>query len=178
MSDKRKDYNFGHSSPVKYDSPIASLKDRILKPVAHFDRIRALTQSIYQHSTLQTYKKCYLSQSAIEIQQDFEPCPYYPKLLEQPAVEIPQSLSDLEVMQTCREIGVTNSAFARDPLIILESWNFNGQTFPNLRTLQSQCFCSQTFSMLTLDPERRNVARLQPIDIDQISQVLGEVKLI
>ena len=176
LSDDHEDFEIGDSTPPEYDSPLASLRDRISKPVEYFDRLKALAHSVYQHSTLQTYSKSYSPRVVIKEEGYSEPYPRYPKSLKKLTPEVPEPLPDSYVTRIYQKVGISNNAFASDLLEILECRNVNAHTYSNLRMLQSQGFCSQKFSMLTIDPYRHNVARLLPIDIPQILQLLGEIE--
>ena len=176
MSDDDEDFEIDASTPPEYDSPLASLRDRISKPVEYFDRLRALAHVVYQHSTLRIYSKSYLPRILEEEGKDFEPCPGYPESLNELTPDVLEPLPDADVMRICQDVCVTHKAFATDLLEILECRNVNAQTYSNLRRLQLQGFCLQKFSILTIDPYRHDVSRLLPIDIQQILQVLKEIE--
>ena len=57
MSDEDEDLTTGDVESPGYDSPLASLRDRISDPVEYFDRLRILAHLTYEHSTLQIYNK-------------------------------------------------------------------------------------------------------------------------
>ena len=174
MSDEDEDSATGDTNLPAYDSPLASLKDRIFNPVEYFDKLGNLTHLIYQHSTLLIYSKKYSPRAVREKERYLEPCPRYPE---------PQGLApdnfepipDSDVMRICQDIGAIHSAFANDLLEILECRNVTAQTYSNLRRLQLDAFCLQKLSMLVIDPCRQDVVRLLPIDIQQILHLLKEI---
>ena len=177
LSDGDDDVQFGDLQPLKYDSPLASLRDRISNPVEYFERLEALTNFVYEHSTLQIYSKIYLLRMTVEEQDYSEPCPRYPESLKMLAPEeIPKPLPDSDVSRICQDLSAINKAFASALLEILQCRNVNAQTYSNLKTLQSQGFCSYGFNMLAIDPSRQNVVRLLPIDTMRIQQLLEEIE--
>jgi len=172
-----KDVQFGDLKTSKYDSPLASLRDRISKPVEYFERLEALTHFVYEHSTLQTYSTSYSLQMTVEEQEYPKPCPRYPEsLIRLAPEEIPKPLPDSDVTRICQEVSATNNAFAIALLEILQCRNVNAETYSDLRTLQFQGFCSHGFNMLAIDPSRHNVVRLLPVDIKRIQQLLEEIE--
>ena len=176
MSDGDEDLECSGPTPPQYDSPLASLRDRISKPVEYFDGLRALAHLVYQNSTLQTYSKSYSPRTVVEQDKYSEPCPRYLGSLELLAPGVFDPISDSDVVRICQDAAVTHNAFARDLLEILECRNVNAQTYSNLRRLQLHGFCLQKLSILTIDPHRHNVARLLPIDIQHILQLLKEIE--
>ena len=177
MSDDDKDVEFGDSTPLKYDSPLASLRDRISKPVEYFERLDALTHLVYEHSTLRMYGTSYSLRMTVEEQEYLAPNPRYPESLERFApAEVPRHLSDSDVTRICQDVSAANRGFASALFEILQCRNVNAQTYSNLRTLQSRGFCSYEFSMLAIDPSRHDVVRLIPIDIKRIQQLLEEIE--
>lgn len=177
MSDGDEDVQFGDLKPSKYDTPLASLRDRISKPVEYFERLEALAHFVYEHSTLQTYSPSYSLRMTIGEQEYSEPCPGYPEsLIRLVSEELPKPLPDSDVMRICQEVSARNNAFASALLEILQCRNVNAQTYSNLRTLQFQGFCSHEFNMLAIDPSRHNVVRLLPVDIKRIQQLLEEIE--
>ena len=174
MSDEDEmDLTTGDSTSPEYDSPLASLRDRISDPVEYFDRLRILAHLTYQHSTLQMYNKSHWPRTVAEKERSFEPCPGYPQSQEL-VLEDFEPLPDSYVMRTCRDVDVLHNAFANDLLEILECRNVSAQTYLNLKRLQIEGFCGQKFSMLMIDPCRHDVVRLLPVDIQQILQLLME----
>ena len=175
LSDEDEDEDSETGDPIlpEYDSPLANLRDRISKPVKYFDRLQKLAHLVYQHSTLQTYRKNYSPQL---VTNNFEPCPRYPKSLKELPPDDFEPIPDLDVMQICRDVGVTHKASANDLLEILECRNVSAQTYTNLRRLQLDGFCEQKFSILAIDPSRQNVVRLLPIEFQQVLQLLKEIE--
>ena len=178
MSDEDEVFESGDTTLPEYDSPLASLRDRISKPVEYFDRLKTLAHLIYQHSTLHAYSKTYSPRMAVEKITYSDPFPGYPDSLKELTPDIFEPIPDSDVMRTCRDVSVTHNAFASDLLEILECRNVSAQTYMNLRRLQLHGFCSQKFSILTIDPYRYNVARLLPIDVQQILELLKEIELV
>ena len=176
MSDEDEDVAVGDLTPPEYDPSLASLRDRISNPVEYFDRLSNLAHLVYQHSTLQIYKNNHSPRTVAENKARFEPCPGYPKSLEGLMPDGFDPIPDSEVKRICQDVGVTHNAFANDLLELLECRNVNAQTYSNLRRLQHDGFCQQKFSMLTIDPYRQNVARLLPIDVQHILQILREIE--
>ena len=176
MSDEDEDVAVSDLTPPEYDPPLASLRDRISNPVEYFDRLSNLAHLVYQHSTLQIYRNNHSPRTVAENKTRFEPCPGYPKSLEGLMPDGFDPIPDSEVKRICQDLGVTHNAFANDLLEILECRNVNAQTYSNLRRLQHDGFCQQKFSMLTIDPYRQNVARLLPIDVQHILQILREIE--
>ena len=173
MSDEDEDLTTGDVESPGYDSPLASLRDRISDPVEYFDRLRILAHLTYEHSTLQIYNKSHWPRTVAEKERNFEPCPGYPQSQEL-MLEDFKPLPDSYVMQTCQDVDVLHNALANDLLEILECRNVSAQTYLNLKRLQMEGFCVQKFSMLMIDPCRHDVVRLLPIDIQQILQLLME----
>ena len=179
ISDSDEDFQFGDSTPSKYDSPLASLRDRVLKPVEYFETLEALTYFVYGHSTLRIYSKSYSPRMTVEEQKYSEPYPRYPETLKRlMPEEVPSPLSDSEITRLCQDIKATNIGFASTLFEILQCRNINTQTYSNLRYLQLQGYCSHGFNMLAIDLSRHNVVRLLPIDIKRIQQLLEEIELI
>ena len=170
------------SALPEYDSPMASLKDRISNPVRYFARLKALTNLIYRHSTLATYGKSYPPRMIAKKPKHFEPCPWYPESLKDLEPDVFKPLPDSDVVQICQNIHFTFASElleilgCRDLLEILECRNVNAQTFSNLKTLQSDGFCQQKFSILTIDPYRHDVARLLPVYIQETLLLLKEIE--
>ena len=176
MSDGDEDLECSGPTPPQYDSPLASLRDRISKPVEYFDGLRALAHLVYQNSMLQTYSKSYSPRMVVEQDKCSEPCPRYLGSLKQLTPDVFDPIADSDVVRICQDAAVTHNAFARDLLEILECRNVNAQTYSNLRRLQLHGFCLQKISILTIDPHRHNVARLLPIDIQHMLQLLKEIE--
>ena len=176
INDDDEDSKDDGSALLEYDSPLASLRDRISNPVEYFHRIRVLAHLVYEHSTLQTYSKSYSPRMVAEKEKLFEPCPRYPESLEELMPDAFDPVPDPDVMRICQSLGVTHNAFASDLLEILECRNVNAHTYSNLKRLQLDGFCMQKFSILTIDAHRHNVARLLPIDTQQLLQILEEIE--
>ena len=176
MSDEDEDVVVSDLTPPEYDPSLASLRDRISNPVEYFDRLSNLAHFVYQHSTLQIYSNNHSPRTVAEKKARFEPCPGYPKSLEGLMPDGFDPIPDSEVKRICQDVGVTHNVFANDLLELLECRNVNAQTYSNLRRLQHDGFCQQKFSMLTIDPDRQNVARLLPIDVQHILQILREIE--
>ena len=174
MSEEDEDLD---SMSPEHTSPLASLRDRISDPVEYFDRLEILAHLTYRHSTLQTYNKSHWPRTVAEKERYFEPCPGYPQSPEL-MLEKFEPLPDSHVVRICQDMGVIHNAFANDLLEILECRNVNAQTYLNLKRLQLDGFCMQKFSMLTIDPCRHDVARLLPVDIQQVLQLLKEIELV
>ena len=173
-SDEDEDVATDDSALPEHDSPLANLKNRISNPVEYFDGLGNLAHLVYQHSTLRLYAT---SWTVGEMEKHSEPCPGYPQAKELTPDGF-DPIPDSYVLQICRDVGVFHNAFANDLLEILECRNVNAQTYSNLKRLQIDGFCLQKFNMLTTDPYRKDVARLLPIDIQQISQLLNEIELV
>ena len=176
ISDEVQGVTVGGLVPPKYDSPLASLRDRISNPVEYFDRLSDLAYLVYQHSTLEIYSNNHSPRTVANSKAHFEPCPQYPTSLEGLMPDDFEPIDDSEVKRICQDVGVTHNVFANDLLELLECRNVNAQTYSNLRMLQRNGFCQQKFSMLTIDPHRHDVARLLPIDIQQILQLLKQIE--
>ena len=176
ISNEVPDAAVGDLTPPEYNSPLASLRDRISNPVEYFDRLSNLAYLVYQHSTLQIYSNNHSPQTVAENKAHFEPCPGYPESLEGLMPDGFEPIPDSEIKRICQDVGVTHNAFANDLLEILECRNVSAQTYSNLRRLQHDGFCQQKFSMLTIDPYRPNVARLLPINVQHILQILMEIE--
>ena len=171
-SDEDEGPTIDDSTSSEYDSPLASLRARISDPVEYFSRLQVLAHLTYEHSTLRIYKS-HWPRTIAEKENDFEPCPGYPQSSEL-MLEDFEPLSDSHVIRICQDLCVFHNSFANDLLEILECRNVSAQTYLNLKKLQLDGFCVQKFSMLMIDPCRHDVARLLPIDIQQILQLLME----
>ena len=171
-SDEDEGPTIDDSTSSEYDSPLASLRARISDPVEYFSRLQVLAHLTYEHSTLQIYKS-HWPRTVAEKERNFEPCPGYPQSQEL-MLEDFKPLPDSHVIRTCQDVSVFSNSFANDLLEILECRNVSAQTYLNLKRLQLNGFCVQTFSMLMIDPCRHDVAKLLPIDIPQILQLLME----
>ena len=61
-------------------------------------------------------------------------------------------------------------------LEILECRNVGVRAYLNLKRLENHRFCTQTFSVLTIDPERHNVARLRPVGFEDVLHIIQEAE--
>jgi tetratricopeptide (TPR) repeat protein len=164
------------TSPTEYESPLASLRDRIANPIQYFSRLRALELTVYQHSTVNIYATEYSSRATLRSKNPSELCAQYPNSLGGLAADIPSPLQDSNALKVYHEASMVNSAFAEDLRGVLESRNVIVKAYLNLKRLQLDGFCVQKFSVLVVDPSRYNVARLLPIEIGQILHLVHEVE--